>query len=205
MAAAAFNVPLEIVRTDVFNKDVETGGTLFAINPLGLVATLRQDNGTVLTENTAILLWLQGQGPGLPAMTDPDFFELIRWTSFCATELHKGLLWPLLRADVDAGYKAFIRGKAGPRLDLLDRHLTGRDTLVGGGLTAADAYLAWFLSMALVIGLDIAARPQLMRAGQNLLAQPDWKAVIEADMDALRGDFADKGARAFIDTASTDD
>jgi len=201
LAAVEFGVALEIVRADVFTKSLEDGGSLFDINPLGLVATLACFDGQVLTENTAILLWLQAQGPGLPVVSDTDFFALLRWTSFCASELHKGLLWPLLRGDVDDGHKAFVRDRAGPRLDLLERHLSDRDSLVGACVTAADAYLAWFLVMAPLAGLDLASRPALSRVGENLLARPGWRAVIDADMAALREDLAGQGMRAFADRA----
>ncbi|WP_297737827.1 hypothetical protein [uncultured Maricaulis sp.] len=202
LAAAEFGIPLEIARADVFTKSLAGGGSLFAINPLGLVATLECFDGQVLTENTAILLWLQAHGPGLPVISDPDFFTLLRWTAFCATELHKGLLWPLLRGDVDGYHKAFVRDRAGSRLDLLEQHMSDRDGLVGAWVTAADAYLAWFLVMAPLAGLDLASRPALLRVGESLLARPGWRAVIDDDMAALRDDLAVKGARPFADRAT---
>src|SRR4051812_20423460 len=52
------------LEVDPQTKRVQADGSdLFSVNPLGLVPTLRTDDGTILTENAAILQYVAEQLP----------------------------------------------------------------------------------------------------------------------------------------------
>ena len=82
-------------KTKVVQKD---GSDFRAVNPLGLVPTLRTDDGTVLTENAAILQYVADRFPnaGISAASAWERSRLHQWLCFIGTELHKALFVPLL-------------------------------------------------------------------------------------------------------------
>jgi glutathione S-transferase len=82
-------------KTKVVLKD---GSDFVSVNPLGLVPTLRTDDGLVLTENAAILQYVADHFPQAGIATGPGIerSRLHQWLCFIGTELHKGLFVPLL-------------------------------------------------------------------------------------------------------------
>src|SRR6201993_1748553 len=112
------------------------------INPLGLVPTLRTDDGAVLTENAAILQYVAERLPqaGLGASSSLERSRLQQWLCFIGTELHKALFVPLLDRKAGAEVKAYVLEKNLSRLDYLESYLKGRDYLLDH-FSVADAYL----------------------------------------------------------------
>src|SRR5258708_38700379 len=85
------------LEVDPKTKLVQNDGTDFRkVNPLGLVPTLRTDDGTVLTENAAILQYVADRFPkaGLGGSAGIERSRLHQWLCFIGTELHKGLFVP---------------------------------------------------------------------------------------------------------------
>ena len=81
------------LEVDPKTKVVQNDGSDFrAVNPLGLVPTLRTDDGLVLTENAAILQYVADRFPqaGISA-SGMERSRLHQWLCFIGTELHKGL------------------------------------------------------------------------------------------------------------------
>jgi glutathione S-transferase len=92
------------LEVDPKTKLVQNDGSNFRdVNPLGLVPTLRTDDGAVLTENAAILQYVAARFPksGLGTSSASERSRLHQWLCFIGTELHKGLFVPLL--DKKAG------------------------------------------------------------------------------------------------------
>ena len=56
-------LPVILRRTDLATKSVEGGGDLRQVNPMAQVPTLVRDDGVVLTENVAVLLFLGDERP----------------------------------------------------------------------------------------------------------------------------------------------
>jgi glutathione S-transferase len=108
-------------KTKVVQKD---GSDFRAVNPLGLVPTLRTDDGTVLTENAAILQYVADRFPnaGISATSAEERSRLHQWLCFIGTELHKTLFVPLLdkTAPADEDPRA---SQNLSRLDYLDNYL----------------------------------------------------------------------------------
>ena len=74
-------------------KVLKDGSDFRTVNPIGLVPTLRTDEGVVLTENAAILQYVADRFPqsGIGATAGIDRTRLHQWLCFIGTELHKGL------------------------------------------------------------------------------------------------------------------
>ena len=132
-----------------------------AIYPLGMVPSLRTDDGQLLTENAAILQYVADRRPesGL-APTEPiERTRLHQWLCFIGTELHKGLFVPLLGKKTPAEMKAYVLANNLSRLAYLDKYLTGREFLLDR-FTIADAYLATVLNWTQVIpAIDMGLYP----------------------------------------------
>src|SRR5947209_15080029 len=131
------------LEVDPNTKVVQNDGSDFrAINPLGLVPTLRTDDGAVLTENAAILQYVADRHPqaGISAQSGMERSRLHQWLCFIGTELHKGLFVPVLDKKAPPEVKTYILGKNLSRLDYLENYLTGREFLLDH-FSVADAYL----------------------------------------------------------------
>lgn len=119
----------------------------FAVNPLGLVPTLRTDDGDILTENAAILQYVANRFPGanVSASNDRERARLHQWLCFIGTELHKGLFVTLLDRKAPPEVHAYTLKKGLSRLDYLNAYLEGREFLLDH-FTVADAYLVTVLN-----------------------------------------------------------
>ena len=139
------------------DKRLPDGSDFHAINPLGMVPVLRTDDGTVLTENTAILQYVAERAPqaGLAPAGGIERARLHQWLSFISTELHKAVFLPLLRKEAPAEAKTYALSLAGARLAIVEKHLAGREFLLDA-FSIADAYLFTVLnwSSATPIKLD---------------------------------------------------
>src|ERR1039458_7894131 len=126
-------------KTKVVQND---GSDFYQVNPLGLVPTLRTDEGLVLTENAAILQYVADRFPKAGIATGPGMerSRLHQWLCFIGTELHKGLFVPVLDRKAPPEVKTYILGKGLSRLDYLEKYLQGREFLLDH-FSIADAYL----------------------------------------------------------------
>ncbi|MBO9407983.1 glutathione S-transferase C-terminal domain-containing protein [Shimia sp. R9_1] len=182
-AAAEGGVPLDIDLVDFATKALASGGSFLDVNPLGQVSTLRLETGELLTETTACLLWVQSQAQAnmrIPA-DNPDYFQLVRWVSFTATELHKQILRVVFYPEATDPVKDNFRALAPDRLALLNTHLSTRDFLVGNRFTAADAYLVWFLVLSARAQVPIAGYPHLEAYFAKQVTRPKIAALITED------------------------
>lgn len=154
------------LEVDPKTKRVLTDGSDFrAINPLGLVPTLRTDDGVVLTENAAILQYVADRFPesGIAANAGLDRSRLQQWLCFIGTELHKGLFNPLLTEGAPAEVKAYALHKGLPLLDYLNAQLEGRDYLLDH-FSVADAYLVTVLNWTTALPpIDLNKWPAIKR------------------------------------------
>jgi len=137
ITAAEAGHALEFRRIDLATKAVAGGGDLHAVNPMGQVPTLVLDDGRVLTEAIAVMLYLWGR-------SDP---QVVRWLAFVATELHKRVCLPIFAYDSPPAIRDWGRAGAARPLGYLDAHLADRACLTGDEFTPADAYAVWALSI----------------------------------------------------------
>src|SRR6266496_561202 len=121
-AGAAANY-LEIdPKTKVVLKD---GSDFKEVNPLGLVPTLRTDDGTVLTENAAILQYVADRFPqaGISAASAEERSRLHQWLCFSGTNSALCSSVPLLDKTAPQDAKSYALTKNLSRLDYLENYL----------------------------------------------------------------------------------
>ena len=157
------------IYVDSKTKRSDRGEDFLAINPAGYVPVLRLDDGSLLTENAAILTLLDTLIH--PDRTPAERARVQQWLSFINSELHTGCYSALLDADAPAEVHAYHLEKAKKRFALLDAHLDGRAFLTDD-FTAADAYLATIANWTQVRGPDLTAWPALSAYLQTIRARP---------------------------------
>lgn len=188
-------IPLVLHQVEVFSKILTaTGASYLEVAPRGQVPVLRLDDGSLLAEVSAVVQYLADLRPetGLaPAWGTPARYELLDALSFVATEVHKRVLWPQFNSGVPDLVRAHAREAAPPAFDQLERHLDGRDYLVGDRFTVADAYLVWALQLAQLAGLEPAAnRPGLAAFAQRQLARPSVQQLLAEEGPQARAAMA---------------
>ena len=155
------------------DKRLPDGSDFLKINPLGMVPVLRTDEGEVLTENAAILQYVAERFPdaGMAPTSGIERTRLQQWLCFIGTELHKAVFIPLLDKKAPAEMKAYAATLAGPRLDILDKHLAGREFLLEQ-FSVADAYLYTVLNWSRATAIDVAKWPAIKAYVSNLRKRP---------------------------------
>src|SRR3954463_2562477 len=88
IALIAARIDHEIEKVDLKIKTTATGKDYRQINPKGYVPALELDDGQILTENIAVLLYIaDSSGKLLPQGFAK--WRVIETTAFISTELHK--------------------------------------------------------------------------------------------------------------------
>ena len=155
------------------NKRLPDGSDFCAVNPLGMVPTLRTDEGEVLSENAAILQYVAERSPqaGLAPTGGIERARLHQWLSFIGTELHKAVFLPLLRRDAPAEVKTYAAGLADARLAIVERQLTGREFLLDR-FSVADAYLFTVLNWSGATPVKLDGFPAIQAYVARLQSRP---------------------------------
>ena len=187
------------LEVDPQTKRVQNDGSdFFAVNPLGLVPTLRTDDGVILTENAAILQYVADRFPdaGIAAGAGFERSRLHQWLCFIGTELHKGLFIPLLGKTVPAEVKAYTLEKGLSRLDYLDKYLQGREFLLDH-FSVADAYLVTVINWTMATPpIELAKWPAIKAYYDGTLKRPSVAKAIAEEFELYRAELARHKAAA---------
>jgi glutathione S-transferase len=178
VACREAGLPVQLERTELASKRIEGGTDLFSINPMGQVPTLITDDGRMLTENTAVLSYLADRAGLAPARDDFARYELTRWLSFVATEVHKKGLALIFAPDVPEPVKDFARSAIHKPLAVAEAQLSTREVLLGEQFSVADAYLVWALMLMRHAGISLDAYPALRAYQKRHLARPAVQAAL---------------------------
>jgi glutathione S-transferase len=199
IALAEAGASVNLVEVDTHaGRVLATGADYREINPLGYVPALRLDDGTVLTENAAILQFIADEHPaaGLaPPKSDPLARARLRqWLSFIGTELHKGLMLPLLGRETPPEVKAWTLRKYSSRLAYLHDKLEGREFLLDR-FSVADAYLATILNWTQATPeIDLAAYPNVKAYLERMRQRPSIAAALGVEAPLFRAEIARRKA-----------
>lgn len=162
------NVPHELVEIDLRSGE-QMGEAFRAINPGATVPALKLDDGTVLTDNAGIAVWLEAAYPDPPLMgtTPLEKADIATWQWKVEQEFGMGVA-SALRNSTPA-----MKGRAlpGPHnyeqipelaergmkmighfLDKLDAHLESRNYIAANMLSVADITGFVFVDFAKVVG-----------------------------------------------------
>lgn len=173
----------EPVLASTKTHKLEDGTDYYSINPKGYVPLLELDDGTRLTEGPAIVQWIADQVPQQKLAPPAGSFERYRlqeWLNFITSELHKGV-GGLFNQQMPDEAKALMRDKASKRLEWTDGELKGKDYLMGGDFTVADAYLFVVFGWTKMVGIDTASMTNLKAHRERMLARPAVQAAMKAE------------------------
>lgn len=158
-------LPFRLVRVDNHSKRTADGEDFRAINPKGYVAALQLEDGQVLTEGPAILLYLADRCPqaALAPPADADTlprYRLYEWLAFIKSELHAGSV-PLFDAGLAPARRTAVAARLLQRYAHAEAALRTQPYLLGERFGVADAYLFTVLGWLPRFGLSLDAHPAL--------------------------------------------
>jgi len=177
-------VKFETAGLDRKNRTFPDGEKLESLNSKGYVPILKLDNGQLLTENVAVLLYIADLNPAAklapPAGTSLERYRFIEWLAFINSEIHKSY-GPLFHRESSDDMKKFALGNLTKRLGWLNTNLGDRKFIAAEHFTAADAYLFVVLNWAGAIKLDLSQWPNLKRIHAEHLVRPSVQSALKAE------------------------
>jgi glutathione S-transferase len=153
-------VPYDYKRLSIREGDTKKPDYL-KVNPGGRIPCI-VDGDVTLTESMAINFYLaEKYRKELMPMDLVDRAHAYEWSFWAIsnvqplfiTILQHSMILPEAERDPKAIEKA--RGLIPPYLALLDKHLAGKEYLVGGRFTVADVNAASVIGLAAMVGVDV--------------------------------------------------
>lgn len=175
-------LPFEPVKVDLAAKRTESGEDYWKINPKGAVPALGLDDGTVLTENAAILQYLADQTGGdlLPPAGSIRRYHALEWLTYISTELHKGF-GPLWNPSTPDSFKDTTRQLLAKKFDYLQQRLGDGPYLTGDTFTIVDAYAFVILNWTGKHNIDLSRWPGLTAFVARVADRPAVREVLEVE------------------------
>lgn len=164
----------EAFEIDRATKKAADGQDVASLNRKGYAPILVLDDGSILTENVAVLSYistLDASGHLAPKPGTMGFFRVLEWLGYVNSEVHKNLSG-LFRPEVPEEAKALARQAALARYTFIDQSLGNKPYLTGDHFTVADAYLYVTISWLPRIGVDISGLPTLKAFYERVRARP---------------------------------
>lgn len=151
-------------------KDEQKSDWYLAVNPLGLVPALRLDDGTVLSQSTAILEWLEETSPDMPLLpADPLQRSRVRaMANIIACDIHPLNNLRVLKHLVgelgvsEDAKKQWYHHWIKLGFDALERQMVKGAYSAGDGLSMADVYLVPQVFNALRFDMAMNPYPKIM-------------------------------------------
>lgn len=163
-------------KTDTKTGRTEGGADYAAVNPRGYVPALQLVDGTVITENVAILQFLADQYPQIklaPPSGTMARVRLMEGLSFLSSELHKAFSPYFAGRDLSLSEKDAAHKKLTRTIGHFDAMLGDAGTCFDGeDLSIADAYAFVILSWTGFIGVSLEPWPRTRAFVQRIAARP---------------------------------
>jgi glutathione S-transferase len=179
------------IEVDPETKQTPDGSNFAAIHPLGLVPLLRLDDGSLLSENAAVLQYIANRFPksNLAPTDELARARLQQWLSFIGTELHQRLLCVLLDEGAPEGTRTHTLMKGKPRLTYLNEHLSDREFLLDH-FTVADAYLYAVLNWSVGARVSLSRYPAIKEYHRRLRIRPCVARAYQEELMLYRAQVA---------------
>jgi glutathione S-transferase len=147
------------------------------------VPALQVQDGTVMTELSALIQYLADQAPQaglIPAAGTPERYKVLEWIGFIATEIHKGF-GPLWNPTTPDAVKQAAKERLFQRFAYVDQQLDGRSYLTGERFTVADAYLFVVVNWTNFHGLSLGDYKNLAAFMERVAARPKVQEALQAE------------------------
>jgi glutathione S-transferase len=176
-------------------KRLPDGSDFTAINPLGMVPTLRTDEGELITENAAILQYVAATFPnaGLAPTNGIERTRLHQWLSFIGTELHKAVYLPLLSKVAPVEVKNYALSLADARFAIVEKHLSRSEFLLDT-FSIADAYLFTVLNWTGATPLKLDPYPAIQAYVIRLQKRPSIAKALSEELAMYKAEVAKQKA-----------
>ncbi|WP_425049386.1 glutathione S-transferase family protein [Psychromarinibacter sp. S121] len=169
----------EPVFVDFFNGETRSDAYRAEVNEMGEAPVL-VDGDVRLTQSGVIQQYLSDK-TGRLAGDGAEKYEVLRWVLWDNHKLSSfagitRFLMNFLPEDKrPADTIAFLQGRLSGAYGILDKHLEGRDWLVGDAVTNADLTCCGYLFYPEPFGFDRAAYPAIDRWLSNIQSLDGWK------------------------------
>jgi len=182
---------VRFIEVDPKTKRTADGADYRQIYPLGLVPLLRLDDGSLLSENAAILQYIAARYPQakLAPIDDVGRAHLQQWLCFIGTELHKGLFTPLFDQKAPAGTREYTLKKYELRLKYLNDRQSSREFLLDR-FSVADAYLYTILNWTVPTQVDLTPWPAIKAYHERLRTRPSVAKAFAEEMALYKTELA---------------
>jgi glutathione S-transferase len=161
----------EAHMVDRGTRIADDGIALKTLNPKGYVPVLVLDDGSVLTENVAVLSYistLDASGRLAPKPGTMGFFRVLEWLGYINGEIHKNI-GVMFRPNSTDDMKRVALENAQMRCRFVEQSLGDKPWLTGEDFTVADAYLYVILSWQKI---DLGELPKLAALYERARARP---------------------------------
>lgn len=163
------------------------------LNPKGKVPALQLEDGSVLTENVAILTYLARRFPQAKLLpTDPQAeakcLSLLAWLSNSVHAMFSPMVRPeRVAADpaAHASVKETARATFEANLREIDRQLAGRQWLAAGQYTVCDIYALVFFTWGGRFGFPVQELANYRAMVQRAIARPAVRRAFEKEQNPL--------------------
>ncbi len=179
------NATYALEKVDTDKGETESGRVYAQINPRGYVPALKFDDGTVLTENVAILTWLSERFPELSVTNDQNSlqkFRLLETLSFLTAELHKAFgpyfSGKTFSDEEKAGHLKTLKAKISQFDAMLPKN---GEYLLGDTFSVADAYAFVILNWAGFLGIPLSEWPRTERYVARINNRPPTQKTLREE------------------------
>jgi glutathione S-transferase len=183
IVAREAGLSLDLEKIDLANRTTASGRSYLEVNPKGYVPALQVEDGTVMTEVSALIQYLADQAPQaglIPAAGTPERYKVLEWIGFIATEIHKGF-GPLWNPTTPDAVKQAAKERLFQRFAYVDQQLDGRSYLTGERFTVADAYLFVVVNWTNFHGLSLGDYKNLAAFMERVAARPKVQEALQAE------------------------
>ena len=158
------------------------------LNPMGKVPTL-DDDGFILSENAAVLMYLANKFPEAKLAGDGSVRSratVEHWLGLVNSEIHPAYK-PLFGATAYLGDDAAVqktkdhaREQLRKIFEIVDRQL-GKGDYIAGQRSVADAYLFVTLMWAGIVKVDLSGLQNIKKFEQRMRADPAVQAALKGE------------------------
>lgn len=180
---AGLSLELEAINLRSPERTMLSGKPFSTLNPKGYVPALLLDDGQVLSEGIAIMLYLAGRAPDaglVPTINSMDYLRQIEWLVFISSEVHKGF-GPLWNPALPEEIKKTSIEKLLKRVGYIDQQLAGKSFLQGDRFSIADAYAFTVLNWSKPLKVDLSAYKNVQVYLERIAGRPAVQAALKAE------------------------
>lgn len=176
-------IEFELVKVEGRGQKTAGGEDYMKVTTKGYVPALRLDDGSVLTEGTAILPYIGDQKPAaglVPPAGTIARYRLHEWLGYINSEIHKNFS-PFFTPGVTDAQKEAARAALDKRLKYAEAVLSEQPFLMGDTFSVADAYLFTTLGWFAFIKIDLGQWPVLKAYHGRIATRPAVQAALRAE------------------------